>query len=158
MLSDNYKREFTYFSNGDGAMNENDMNKVSRYDIWKNYLIFNNEDDTNLASSSGNGGQLVLDDIESTGSSFSDPNSNDSIELDETRDKNINYTLPYMVPINKHKRLNIGPSCFHSGCICGHNIEYRDMVYETRKHRNIKVLGVTIRPKTPAINIGLRKL
>ena len=156
MLSDNYNREFTYFSNGDGSINKNDMNNISKYDMWKNYLIFHN--DSNLASLSGNGEQLVLDDIDSTGSSFSDPNSNDSVELDDQRDKNINYTLPYMVPIHKHKRLNIGPSCFHNGCICGHNIEYRDMVYETRKHRNIKVLGVTIRPKTPAINVRLRKL
>ena len=55
MLSDNYNREFTYFSNGDGSINKNDMNNISKYDMWKNYLIFHN--DSNLASLSGNGEQ-----------------------------------------------------------------------------------------------------
>lgn len=62
-----------------------------------------------------------------------------------------------MAQIHKHKTIHLTPSSFPNGCICGHHIQYRDMVYETRKRRNSKIMGVTIRPKTPAISLTLRQ-
>lgn len=54
----------------------------------------------------------------------------------------------------KDRKLDLLPSCFENGCICGHNIEFRDLV-ETQKRKNTRRPGVTIRPKTPPIAIKL---
>lgn len=64
--------------------------------------------------------------------------------------------LPSMEIITQHRRLKLAPSCFLNGCICGHHVEFRDMAYETRKRRNTRCPGVTIRPKIPPVAIGMR--
>jgi len=56
-----------------------------------------------------------------------------------------------------HRRLELAPSCFLNGCICGHDIEFRDMVYDTRKRRNTRCQGVTIKPKTQPVSVSLRR-
>ena len=58
--------------------------------------------------------------------------------------------------IVNHKRLQLTPTLFANGCICGHHVEYRDTFCETRKKRNLKPLGVTIRPKTSPIVVSFR--
>lgn len=65
----------------------------------------------------------------------------------------------YQIPRKEetHKCVNLAPSLFLNGCICGHNIEFRDAVYETRKRKPMRVTGVTIRPKVAPIAAKLRK-
>ena len=54
------------------------------------------------------------------------------------------------------RRLNLSGSQFSNGCVCGHHVEIRDVVYDPRKRRNTRCPGITIRPKNPPLNIGLR--
>ncbi len=53
------------------------------------------------------------------------------------------------------KQLKLSPSCILKGCVCGHQVIYRDMVYESRKKRISQ--GVTIRPKIPPIKVKLKQ-
>lgn len=55
-----------------------------------------------------------------------------------------------------HRRLDLSPSRFSHGCVCGHNVEIRDVIYDLRNRRNTRCPGITIRPKTPPIAISLR--
>jgi hypothetical protein len=55
-----------------------------------------------------------------------------------------------------HKHLNIPPSCFTHGCVCGHNFEFRDMAYEIRKRTSNRSSGVTIKPKIKPVTIKLK--
>jgi hypothetical protein len=67
------------------------------------------------------------------------------------------FNLPTMEIIVAHKRINIGPSCFVYGCVCGHNVEFRPMTYETKKYRTNNRSGITIKPKTSPIICKLRQ-
>lgn len=61
-----------------------------------------------------------------------------------------------MDTINFRKRLRLTPSYFINGCVCGHELEFRDMAaYGGRKQH--KCPGITIRPKTPPIAARLRR-
>jgi hypothetical protein len=51
------------------------------------------------------------------------------------------------------RRLNLSPSRFLHSCVCGHNIEIREPIYDTRKRRNMRI---TIRPKTLPVPVRLR--
>lgn len=79
------------------------------------------------------------------------PSSNDS-----SYDSGSDTMLPSMELIVPYKRLDLAPSCFLNGCVCGHHFEFRDMAYESRRRRNPRSNGVTIRPKTPPISAKLR--
>lgn len=54
--------------------------------------------------------------------------------------------------IKIRKRLELSPSGFGNGCICGHHQDIRDTFY----HSNIIHHGTTIHPKTPAIGLKLQ--
>ena len=56
-----------------------------------------------------------------------------------------------------HKRIQVAPSLFLNGCVCGHHVNFRDVIHDPRKRKNTRRPGITIRPKTPPISIGLRK-
>lgn len=84
-------------------------------------------------------------------SELSSPSNEDSDE------QLVSLPLPSMELISPHKRLDLPPSYFPSGCICGHMFDYRDAIYESRKRRPIRVPGITIRPKTPVVHVRLRK-
>lgn len=58
--------------------------------------------------------------------------------------------------VASHRRLNLSPSRFSHACVCGHNVEIRDLVYDPRHRRNTRCPGITIRPKTPPITVNLR--
>lgn len=85
----------------------------------------------------------------------SPPSSNDD-PSDSSYDSGSDGLLPSMELIVPYKRLDLAPSCFLNGCVCGHHFEFRDMAYESRKHRNPRSNGVTIRPKTQPISAKLR--
>lgn len=53
------------------------------------------------------------------------------------------------------KQLSLNPTLYPHGCKCGHNIKYRDLVFNNRR-KNSKYWGVTIRPKIRPINITLK--
>lgn len=82
------------------------------------------------------------------------PSSND--DASDSYDSGSDSLLPSMEVIIPYKRLDLAPSCFLNGCVCGHHFEFRDMAYESRKRRNSGSSGVTIRPKTPPISAKLR--
>lgn len=54
------------------------------------------------------------------------------------------------------KKVDLNPSGFVQGCICGHDIEIRDIIYDNRKRRNMRCPGVTIKPKTSPVRLNLR--
>lgn len=54
------------------------------------------------------------------------------------------------------KNINIGPTCFAHGYVCGHNVVVRDLTSMPKRHRGMRHLGVTINPKTNPIKAGLR--
>lgn len=103
------------------------------------------------------------DDFESLESSeftseLSSESSPSKEDLDEDLERELDLLpLPSMELISPHKRLDLPPSYFPSGCICGHMFDYRDVIYESRKRRHIRVPGITIHPKTPVVHIRLRK-
>ena len=112
-------------------------------DIWKNSSF---DDASSCSSNTPECSSDSASDVESFGSDDSTGESNNNQE----------HIPPCMTQIYKHKRLQLAASTFSAGCICGHEVEHRDIVYETRKRRNGKSMGVTIRPKTPALSITLR--
>lgn len=59
---------------------------------------------------------------------------------------------------NKYKKLKLGASLFKSGCVCGHNFKHRDTIEDTRKRKNFKIFGVTIRPNTEPVKVTLREV
>lgn len=70
------------------------------------------------------------------------------------------WTFDY-VPSNQEKIIThctsktLPPSRFMHGCICGHNVEIRDLIYDHRK-RNLRCPGITIRPKVAPISLKFR--
>lgn len=54
------------------------------------------------------------------------------------------------------KKLEIEATMFESGSICGHDIEHRSLVCDTRRRRNFKSHGLTVQPKVPPTLIKLR--
>ena len=56
--------------------------------------------------------------------------------------------------LDLNKQLDLPPSRFFHGCVCGHHVEIRDLICDQRK-RPFRH-GVTIKPKTQAIGIKLR--
>ena len=88
-----------------------------------------------------------LSSSDSSGSSPSPTDSDDS----PTEEYSKRFTLLLQ------KKLNLSPSCFRYGCVCGHHIEFRDIITDTRKRKRLIRPGVTIRPKTPPIVVSLRK-
>ena len=103
---------------------------------------------------------ITLDDI--TVITVDDTTVPESITLDDTMGHKSNnilvvecVKLPTMEIILPHRKINLHGSFFHNGCVCGHKFEYRDIIYST-KNRPIKGMGVTIKPKTKAINARLR--
>ena len=87
--------------------------------------------------------------------SGSDESSGSDDSYGETN--NTKYIPPCMTYFSKHKRLQLTPSPFYHGCICGHHIEHRDTVHETRKRRVPKSMGVTVRPRIRPLNISFRE-
>lgn len=67
-------------------------------------------------------------------------------------------SLPSMENITPYKRLDLPATCFPNGCICGHQFEYRDVFYDTRKRRNLRAPGITIRPQVAPVPVSLRTL
>jgi len=114
-------------------------------------------DDTTVPES------ITLDDTTVPESStLDDTTVPESITLDDTMGHKSNnilvvecVKLPTMEIILPHRKINLHGSFFHNGCVCGHKFEYRDIIYST-KNRPIKGMGVTIKPKTKAINARLR--
>lgn len=106
-----------------------------------------------------------ISDASSTPSSESTPDLSSETDesildemMDEMNDDVIpELPLPSMELIAPHRRLNLPPSCFPNGCICGHQFEYRDAVYIHRR-RNTRVTGLTIRPKVVPIAAKLRRI
>lgn len=54
------------------------------------------------------------------------------------------------------RRLNLSSIRFPHACVCGHNIEIRDLIYDPRNRKNTRCPGITIRPKTQPITVNLR--
>ena len=123
--------------------------KIPEYDLWKS-ATFPCIDSFNFTSSNESSSSLSTPYT----SSGSDPMSCDSSD-DSHSDKS---SVPTMELISSHKRLNLTPSCFINGCVCGHNFEFRDMVHENRSRRLIHGCGITIRPKVPPINTKFRSI
>jgi len=48
------------------------------------------------------------------------------------------------------KKLELSPSCFKHGCICGHSFEFRNSIQSPNQY------GITISPKVNPLNIKLR--
>lgn len=93
--------------------------------------------------------------IESTSSKSSFPEF-DEVDCDGVETQLVDIPLPSMENIFPHKRLNLPPSCFAGGCVCGHQFEHRDVYYERRKLKLLRSPGITIRPKCAPVNIKLR--
>ena len=116
---------FTYFTYGVSI----DIDKVNNikspnYDIWNSPIPFH----SNLVQSSPT----------TSDSSGSDDSSGDS---------------PSTEPIKSYKKLNLGPSIFENGCICGHNVEIRNTFHDSRRKH-----GTTIQPKIPPIPVILNHI
>ena len=84
------------------------------------------------------------------------PISSQDLSL-ESIDSDDSDAIDLINKLRRQKRLNVAPSCFTHGCVCGHNIEFRDMAYETRKRRIVRSSGVTIKPKIEPISVGLKQ-
>jgi hypothetical protein len=173
---------FTYFTYGTlTPLIFTKYTEFPKYDIW-NTPIFNHQEilndmndsltvsDCSLSSSpestpdissesspSTSSDDIFIDSSESPPSTSSDDIFIDSSDSSDSDNSEL-LALPTMEPIVPYRRLNLTPSCFLNGCICGHKFEFRDMAYESRKRRNIRSNGVTIRPKTPPINAKLRRI
>jgi hypothetical protein len=90
-----------------------------------------------------------------------DPLLYPSDEVTPESSEEIHIDNPLLAPIetlSSHKRLMLSPSCFLNGCVCGHNFDFRDMAYESRKRKPAPSGGVTIRPKIPPISAKLRNI
>lgn len=55
-----------------------------------------------------------------------------------------------------YKRVNLDPSYFRHGCICGHNFKFRDIALPHRNKKYQRPTEVTIRPTSPIVPIKLR--
>lgn len=178
---------FTYFGSGPNNNSSTFLHsEFPKYNIWTTPMFYlgtgtNRRRDMDNSEYSSSFSESNNSDLSSPSSndemSLSPPSSNDDMLLstpssneemlstpsstDETNcDLFDDYDtrLPSMELIVPHKRLDLSPSCFLNGCVCGHHFEFRDMAYESRKRRNIKSSGVTIRPKTPPIKAKLRQV
>lgn len=140
---------FTYFSNMGPFVQKANTSIVPLYDMWQTPLL----NDTDIDKI-----KVVISSQSEDSPCMTSPEcSSYSGSLDPlTPSDNNEYVPPCMEQIYKHRRLHLTPSAFSHGCVCGHHVEYRDMVYENRKRRNTKALGITIRPKTPPLTISLR--
>lgn len=81
----------------------------------------------------------------------------DNTSFSESEDTSSSGSEPDPEEPRSKKRLNLAPSCFTNGCVCGHHIEFRDVIVDQRKRRNTRCPGVTIRPKAPFISIKLKE-
>lgn len=148
--------QFSLFNN-DSACPSSDGRDFPIYDMWKGRSppsIKNIFDASDSSSEAISPSSSVVFDTSSDDSPGSTPSPTDSSREDSCVEGD--FSIPTMENIVTFKRLNLTPSGFTNGCICGHHVEFRDMVYETRKRRNTRCPGVTIRPKTPPIIIKLR--
>jgi hypothetical protein len=126
----------------------------SNFDIKDNSGIFSLSSQTTSTSSSYCSDESIPSCETTYESSDDSANAQCSPAIDEMCiDNNL---LPIMTLISPYRHLEMSPSYFLNGCVCGHNFEFRDMVYESRKRKYPKSLGVTIRPKTIPISAKLR--
>ena len=58
------------------------------------------------------------------------------------------YSFPILERITPHKSINLTPSPFVHGCVCGHRYKYRNVTYN--KHT-----GTTLKPKVNPVAITL---
>lgn len=116
----------------------------SQYETWNTTILHAQP----IVDHSSQPTSCINDSTSNTVLTSSDEMSVDSI----TCSKQVN------TEISTHKYLTLAPSCFINGCICGHDLEFRDMAYESRKRRHPKSSGVTIRPKTSPLSIKLKHI
>ena len=143
-----------------------------KYNIWNTPMFYLNTSASDIPEcsssfSDSNNNSNSDENLLSTPLNSETPSSNDDMSIsplssnDETNADLFqdyeNRILPSMELIVPHKRLDVSPSCFLNGCVCGHHFEFRDMAYESRKRRNTRSSGVTIRPKIPPITAKLRQ-
>jgi hypothetical protein len=129
-----HDQQFSFF-NTDTTQSENFASNFPIYKMWEGYrpptlkTIFSDKVDSKSNDSP-----------ESTPSPT--PSPTDSLR---TKPQSVKYT-----------RMNLTPSGFTNGCVCGHHVEFRDFFCDVRKRRNTRCPGVTIRPKTLPIMVKLR--
>jgi hypothetical protein len=121
---------------------------VSSPDIESNSDDFTTASSSDIESNSNDFTPVSSPDIESNSNDFT-PASSPELKRENTSDVTVTKFV-------RRKQLNLEPSCFLNGCVCGHHLDIRDMVYDTRKRKINRCSGVTIRPKTPPILVRLK--
>lgn len=128
-----------------------------QYDLWTTPVIAIGD----ILNTGGDHDTPSISDRSSNPSTDSTPElslgSGQSSSDDDLQQQLAALPLPSMELILPHRRLALPPSCFPNGCICGHQLEHRDVVYEPRKRKNLRSPGVTIRPKVTPVDLKLRK-
>lgn len=90
--------------------------------------------------------QIMLEDSSSSTPELSSDDSSDC------------QVLPTMENITPYKRVGLPATCFVNGCICGHQFEYRDVFYDSRKRRHIRSPGITIKVQSTPVPVSLRSI
>lgn len=80
--------------------------------------------------------------------------TSDSSSCNSDGDKQL-YKIPAIE--DTYKCVDLTPSSFIHGCVCGHDVEYRDAVYENRRRKRGGLAGLTFKPKVAPIAAKLRK-
>lgn len=96
-----------------------------------------------------------LDDIRHSVESFNTSTMPRTVSLEDFRrsdDSSISKasSLQSISSYDKSDKYKLGPSFFISGCICGHDVVYREAI---RPRKNSKLPGINIVPKVPAITL-----
>lgn len=80
-----------------------------------------------------------------------------NIESNELTSNNFNLIKSdNNTPCPIHKSLLIPPSRFDNGCICGHNIIFRDILLNYNAKKQNRISGLNIKPKTKPITLKLK--
>lgn len=135
--------------------------EMAQCDFWRTPIFVETSptlsDDTPMLSDELSTPSPTSSDSDGSSLYISSDSDNASPEISDDSDDSHNSSIPRLEFILPHKRLNLAPSCFTHGCVCGHGFEFRDMAYESRKRRNNRAPGVTIRPKVAPIAAKLRR-
>lgn len=155
-------RSLTHFSRAPGSRPTIGPKKYAYYDLWSTPTInidgvFDSIDDTTAVTPTiSDSSSPLSDDSTPDLSSCSDQSALSGTDELSVDSDDLDFSLPSMEAIVPRRRLDLPPSCFQSGCICGHQFEFRDMVYISRK-KNTRSPGVTIRPRVAPITARLRR-
>ena len=173
---------FTYFAYGISMRPDDPKVEIPRYNIWDSpiewsrsmiqnnprplyvdvssrpsVLVVDQDIKSNHLSNSSLTSDSSTSESSSPDSSISESNGSDPDSSDDSGGDCREYQIPCMEIIKPYRSLELTPSYFASGCICGHNIEYRGMFCDERKRKHVQN-RITIHPKTPPITVILNNL